>query len=496
MDRLFKYKTDEMLMRLMKIEPEMVETSYNDTDMMVLRELSGQAHMYIAEIFKRISTLYAQEERTILNMMRELYRIAVTEEYSVYQNMDELTHKNRIFSQINQKDDFPDVIFAARLLRYYYLVYEKYDQPPTVWEKLNEVYNKFFQISELKMEEENKELSARESVRKERFIPELKKHMDTYMIGQDILKKKLCVLLYLWIYNQNRTNFLIVGPSGSGKNHIINTISNFTGLGRKVISYDCSGLTPSGFTGADVKDIFDKLKAACDHDNLPVEGSIVYLDEIDKIINFCHDSDGESVNAMVQQQLLACLAGTATMQDIDTSKILFILGGAFPRIDDLRKMEKRGMGFNARFDDTENFDINLRQQICEIGGEREFVGRIGEIVRIKKLTRDELKAILMDKKIGVFTLKKKLYEEAGFELEIQEEAIDGILDLIEKEDLGARSVGNIMNELADSRYFYDMMMEGYSKMIIHQGMLKGEAPVFRKKGRIRNEKIRRYCERL
>lgn len=493
LDKLFKYGPNEMLEHLVRIEDEMVEAGYPNMDEEDLEELSDQAYAYIMEIYKRMSSLYVESERTILNMMRELYRVAVTGEYSCYQNIDELRRENEIFAQIDEEDDFENVIFAARILRYYYLAYEKYDQQSTVWDEINELYKRFFCINRLKKTVKKEKTPDREQLQKEKFIPELRKHMDTYMIGQDVLKKKLCVLLYLWIYNQNRTNFLIVGPSGSGKNHIINTISNFKDLGRKVMSYDCSGLTPNGFTGADVKDIFVKLKAACFRAGMPVEGSIVYLDEVDKIINFNHDSNGESVNAMVQQQLLSCLAGTETIQDVDTSKILFILGGAFPRIDELKKKEKRNMGFNVSFDKTDSFDFNLRHQICEIGREREFIGRIGEIAQIKKLTRDELRAILMDKKIGVFTLKKKIYEEAGFVLEIQDDAIDGILDLVEHEDLGARSVGNIMNELADSRYFYDMMMDGYEKMIIHRGMLNGEAPVFQKKGGVRNEKIRRYC---
>lgn len=491
-DKLFQDGLDKMQERFQKTEEGVVETDYVNMDEDDLERLSRQAYKYIEKIYRHINSLYVQDQRTVLNMMKELYRIAVTGEYSCYQNMDEWGYKHEVFEQIDEEDDFSDVIFAARLLRYYYAMYEDFDQPFSAWDEIEALYQRFLHISFYKAVATEKGKPDSTCYQKERFISDLRKHMDTYMIGQDTLKKKLCVLLYLWIFNHERTNFLIVGPSGSGKNHIINTIASFENLGREVVSYDCSSLTPNGFSGDDVKNIFTKLKAACLHDGFPVEGSIVYLDEVDKIINFNHNSTGESVNAMVQQQLLSCLAGTETILNVDTSKILFILGGAFPRIDELEKKEKRGVGFNISFDKKENFTDNLRHQICEIGGEREFIGRIGEIVKIGKLTRDELKEVLMDETIGVFSHKKRSYEKAGFILEIQDDAIEGILDLVENEDFGARSVGNVMNELADSKYFYDMVMNGYSKMIIHKGMINGEAPVFQKKGKVRNETIHRY----
>ena len=311
--------------------------------------------------------------------------------------------------------------------------------------------------------------------------------MDKNMVGQDVLKKKLCIMLYQWKYHDVRSTLLMVGPSGSGKNHMIETIRSFPDLGFPVISYDCSALTPNGFTGADVKDIFKRVRQVCmmasranQPNGIGENGKcIVFLDEVDKIINFNHDSRGESVNAMVQQQLLSSLAGTENIEGVDTSKILFILGGAFPRIDDLKKDKgKNPIGFNSGSEFCVDLKDSLRDQIIAIGGEVEFVGRIEDIVQMSRLTKDDLRSILMDENIGVFTEKKKLYQESGLDLEIEEDTIEAIVDLIEKEDAGARSARNILNQFADSQYFYDMKVGGYSTMKIHKGMLSGEAPIF------------------
>lgn len=162
-------------------------------------------------------------------------------------------------------------------------------------------------------------------------------------------------------------------------------------------------------------------------------------------------------------------AGTETIEGVDTGKILFILGGAFPRIDELEKEKDRNpLGFNAATECKVNIKESVRDQMLAIGGEVEFIGRIEDIIRLHKLTRDELKTILMDEHIGIFTKKKKIYNDSGLDLIIEEDTVEAIVDLIVKENAGARSVKNIMNQFADNAYFYDMKVGGYSCMKIHQ----------------------------
>ena len=115
----------------------------------------------------------------------------------------------------------------------------------------------------------------------------------------------------------------MIGPAGSGKNHMINTIKRFPELGMPLTTYDCSQLTAAGFTGDSTEDIFQKYKDENRAENTPAKYGIIYLDEIDKIINTHYDSQDENCNAFVQQQLLSALAGTEKFETIDTSKILF-----------------------------------------------------------------------------------------------------------------------------------------------------------------------------
>ena len=485
MDKLFTYETYQMLKQLADVEEEMVEDSYHDCKSEIDNTAENAKH-YIEAVFEYIKKYYRLEECTIVSVMKELYRIALTGEYAYLQKFDEIGSPSEIFEHVKKESGCREILYAIRLLRYYYMLKEKRCHSRKVWEDINNVYMKIHGF--ISMNNKTKKNSNEGKLSEDEFILALRSHMDKYMVGQDILKKKLCTVLYQWKYYNVRTTLLMVGPSGTGKNHMIETIRSFPGLGFPVISYDCSSLTPNGFTGADVSEIYKKIRQLCSKSVMSngknrnvkrEERCIVFLDEVDKIINFNHDSRGESVNALVQQQLLSSLAGTEIIEGVDTSKVLFILGGAFPRIDDLKKEKKKSsIGFKSQSEYTVNLRESLRDQIIAIGGEVEFVGRIEDIVEMSKLTRDDLKSILMDENIGIFSKKKKLYQESGLKLDIDEDTIDAIVELIEKEDAGARSVKNIMNQFADSQYFYDMKVGGYDSMRIHKGMLKGEAPIF------------------
>lgn len=485
MDKLFTYEFHQAYQKLAEVEDEMREDSYHDYGY-ELENIACHARSYIRPVYEYIKKYYRTEECTVLTMMKELYRIAATGEYSYLQALDDIGFKNEVFEHMCGETGYREVLYAVRLLRYYYLLKEKRYHSHRIWNSMENIYGKVSRIGPLKKREKKEKASiSKRELTEEEFIPALRSHMDKNMVGQDILKKKLCIVLYQWKYHEVRTTLLMVGPSGSGKNHMIETIRSFPELGFPVVSYDCSALTPNGFTGADVRDIFKKVRRACSNASMMNRMSgangkcIVFLDEIDKIINFNHDSRGESVNAMVQQQLLSSLAGTEMVEGVDTSKLLFILGGAFPRIDDLKKDKGRNpIGFNSELESVVDLKDSLRDQIVAIGGEVEFVGRIEDIIKMSKLTKDDLRSILMDENIGVFTKKRKLYQESGLNLEIEEDTVEAIVDLIEKEDAGARSAKNILNQFADSQYFYDMKVGGYHTMKIHKGMLNGEAPIF------------------
>lgn len=417
MDRFFAYEPSDMLEKLKMIEPEMYEDSYSD-ERYGIETQSDNAKAYIKEIFCYMKKNWIEGECTVLGMMKkELHRIAVTGEYSYIQDYDETLYKSDVFEHLLKESGHKEVIYACRLLRYYYLVNEINQHLRKVWKEMEQLYKR---ICELGLVKKNAKKAKQSDSSREltdiEFMFALRRYMDKYYIGQDLLKKKVCSVMDQWKYHDVRTTLLMMGPSGSGKNYMIETICTFPDLGMPVISFDCSLLTPNGFNGADVSEIFKKVRAITGRKRAmawmtsseSIEKCIVFLDEIDKIINFNHDSRGESVNAMVQQQLLSALAGTETIEGIDTSKVLFILGGAFPRIDDLKKEKGRNpLGFNASKECAVGVKESVRKQIIAIGGEVEFVGRIDDIVKLSKPTREDLKAILMDENIGVLTKKKK-----------------------------------------------------------------------------------------
>lgn len=496
-----------MMDRLHSVEAEMREDSYYDeSGEMNFSLLAKDSFACIQTLCRYMKGRYNAEECTVRNLMRELYLVSATGEYSHLQDFHEIGLKNEAFEKLSGPAGHKVLMYAVRVLRYYYLVYEKRVHPDGVWKEIQELYQKAKALSNPGKLEKRK-AGEKKKLSEEEFMKSLWDHMEKNYVGQETLKKKLCSVIDQWLFHDVRTTLLMVGPSGSGKNYMIETIRRFPDLGVPVISYDCSALTPNGFVGADVKDIFKKVHQAVNPSAIPgwIQGKqdgrkgrrcIVFLDEVDKIINFNHDSRGESINAMVQQQLLSSLAGTETIEGINTSDVLFILGGAFPRINDLKKEKhKNPMGFGR----TEELHVDLRDtirdQIIAIGGEVEFVGRIEDIVKLAKLSRKDLRAILMDENIGEFTRKQKIYREAGITLEIEEDTVEEIVDLIVREDAGARSVRNIMNQFADSRYFFDMKLGGYDTMIIHRGMLQGEKPVFVRGGEP-HDKSHGYSEKM
>lgn len=497
MDKLFKYSIDEMLEHLRAVEPQMREEIYHDRNYDFWDGITDNVYGYLRAIFTYMKMHFKGRECRIAVALREFYLIAATGEVSKFQPVEELGFINGEFIHLSDSlYAIFEIRYVANLLKYYYLITESNES--FAWKEVEceadrilrlPCFN-FFQKKRLRSASNNQMLPE------DKFILELREHLDDWVIGQDIMKKKLITILYQWIYQNIRTVFLMMGPSGSGKNYIIEAIKAFKCLGRVVISYDCSSLTPSGFTGGEISDIYKKLQETCSAAGMSTDGSIIYLDEIDKIINYNHDSNGENISAMVQHQLLSSLAGTEQIQGVDTSKVLFILGGAFGHINSLKKEQEKHttvVGF-SRLEEKITIDCKetIREKIRSIGGEAEFVGRIQEIGQMSKLNREELKAILLDKKIGAFTKKKQLFNRFGFDLKIEADMVESILDLIENDDAGARGVKNIMNELVGTEHLYDMLVGSSNMMVIHKGMLYGEAPIFINKKAINNENHLRY----
>ena len=496
MDHLFTKDVDQAMEALRELEPEMREqyykhTSYDDQEM---EELSGHAYDYIRPVFNYMKYTYKEEKQTVCELMVNLYKTLVTGEYAWYESIGKINHVNQVFDDILSIEGYEKMSYTANLLYYYYQAREKKSDSSTDQYATQCVFRNFLRMPKYRTDKrddrrkgdtgekqkKNQNMNLKMKLDETNFMNNLKEHMDNYVVGQERLKKKLCVLLYNWKYQQVRSNLLMVGPSGSGKNHIIEAIKSFPGLDMTLTTFDASQLTASGFSGDSVEDLFRRFKTEYGNQHPAMERGIIYLDEVDKIINTNFDSHDDNVNAVVQQQLLSAVAGTETFSGIDTKNILFILGGAFPRIQDLEKYERKPVGFSTDTPQIGDLKTGLREKLLAIGGEHEFIGRIQNIEEMNLLTRAELKEILLRPETGELKRMQQLYKKSGFILEVEDEVIEAVLDMAEHDPAGARSVKNILNQLVDASYFFDMKVHGYNKIIVHKGMLYGEPPYFQK----------------
>lgn len=319
-----------------------------------------------------------------------------------------------------------------------------------------------------------------------KFPIRLKEYLDEYIVGQEKMKKILSMSVYHYLCGEEVKPILLIGDTGSGKNHSMNILSQWDVLKGKMVvfTYDMSRITPNGFDGDSIKDLIKQYKKKAEAIGAECDRGIIYLDEIDKLVKPNYDGQGENVNALVQCQLLSLLSGTV-IEGIDTSKLMFVLGGAFLDLSELHK-SKRRMGFFSGTDENMFSEKNsLRDDLIQIGTERELLGRISYIVQMDRLGSDQMKSILLHEKIGPISKKKSEYAVDGLTLEIDENVLDMLVEKIMRQNLGVRSAVNVLNEMLGS-YSFDMLMNDYDTIRIHSGMIcNDEPPIFEKKRSVR-----------
>lgn len=329
---------------------------------------------------------------------------------------------------------------------------------------------------------------------------EIKEFLDDFIVGQEDAKKAISVAVYnhykrvnynLRNQNQNKveldkSNILLIGSTGVGKTLIAKTLASF--LKVPFVCVDATTLTEAGYVGEDVESIITKLYQNADGDIKKTEIGIVYIDEIDKIAKkvdsktLTRDVSGEGV----QQALLKILEGNTisivpnmlkraphqeTIQ-INTQNILFICGGAFVKLDEIKnKKQKQQLGFDATKtkQNSQNYKLsnNLTPfDLIEFGLIPEFVGRLPIVVSLKDLDKKALANILTQPKNSLLKQYKTIFKLDDVELEIEQSALDAIVFKALKLKLGARGLRTILEEcLLNIMYDYPSM-QGVLKIVV------------------------------
>ena len=330
---------------------------------------------------------------------------------------------------------------------------------------------------------------AKEGFEKMAELPkpkEIKEFLDEYVIGQEKTKKILSVAVYNHYkriehsstandVELQKSNILMVGPTGSGKTFIVQNLAKMLNVPFAIA--DATSLTEAGYVGEDVENILLKLIQAADYDIEAAEKGIIYIDEIDKIarksenVSITRDVSGEGV----QQALLKVIEGTVASVppqggrkhphqeclQINTSNILFICGGAFDGIEKIigDRVGKNSLGFGANVESkkemklTEMFEQLIPQDLLKFGLIPEFIGRLPIITSLEQLDRSALIKILTEPKNALVKQYKTLLGFDGITLDFTKGAVEAIADKAIERNIGARGLRSIIEDaMADIMY--------------------------------------------
>ena len=313
---------------------------------------------------------------------------------------------------------------------------------------------------------------------------QIKAMLDEYVIGQDYAKKVMSVAVYnhykrvvtntMDEIEIDKSNMLMIGPTGSGKTYLVKTLARLLKVPLAIT--DATSLTEAGYIGDDVESVLSKLLQAADNDVDRAEHGIVFIDEIDKIAKKQNTNSRDVSGESVQQGLLKLLEGAevevpvgATSKNamvplttINTRNILFICGGAFPRLEGIikkRLMKKTSIGFGAdlkdHFDNEENIISKVtNDDLREYGMIPEFIGRLPMVFTLDGLTKEMLVKILKEPKNAILKQYQKLLELDEVKLEFDDGALEAIAEQALKKKTGARALRAIIE-----KFMLDIMYE-------------------------------------